>query len=284
MVDAFTSVVGNRIGCDRARVGFVGGPTLAQRVLRAVLLEAAIDQRQLAVFVRLQVELGKGLVAAGGAVVAVAVGVHARGIEHKAHVIGGAFSCQVILAHAVAADQGFGTDTRWAFAVTGEHLNHPSGVAAVKGCGGAAQHFDTLGSVEVERGRLTLAIRSAGRDAIGDQLDAAYAKGRTGAKASGRNLQVLGVVLAVLHHQPWHAGQYLGRVNAQLAVADLLLADAVDRIRQVKALAGTARAGDDAGIEFQRFGQRWGRNKKTRQQQGKAGGYKKFHEGYGGSV
>ena len=77
MVDALTGVVGNGIGRYRARVGLVGFPALAQRILCAVLLKAAVDQRQLAVFVGLEVELGEGLVPACGAVVAVAVGVHA---------------------------------------------------------------------------------------------------------------------------------------------------------------------------------------------------------------
>ena len=77
MVDAFTGVVGNGVGRYRAWVGLVGFPALAQRVLRAVLFKAAVDQRQFAVFIRLEVELGKGLVAARGAVFAVAVGVAA---------------------------------------------------------------------------------------------------------------------------------------------------------------------------------------------------------------
>ena len=145
--------------------------------MRAVLLQAAENQRHLAVVVGLEVELGKGLVAPRGAVVAVAVGVHARGIQHKAGAVDRAFGAQVVLAQAVAADQGFGADARRAFAITREHLDHPAGVAAIQGGGRPAQHFDAFGGVEVEGRRLALAIRGAGRNAVGQQLDAAYAEG-----------------------------------------------------------------------------------------------------------
>ena len=188
----------------------------------------------------MEVELGEGLVAPRTAVVAIAVGVHARGIEHEARAIGGTFGGQVVLAHAIAAHQRFGADTRRAFAVAGEHLDYAARVAAIQGGGRAAQYFDALGGVEVERGRLALAVRGAGGDAVGNQLDTAYAKGRTGAEATGGNLQVLRIVLAVLHHQAWHAGQRFGGVDAELTIADLFAADAVDRVGQVEGRAGAA--------------------------------------------
>ena len=179
---------------------------MSQRVLGTVLLKAAVNQRQLAVVIGVQVELGKGLVATCSTMVAVAVGVHARGIEYKADIIGGAFGSEVVFAHAVAADQGFGTNARRAFAITGEHLNNPAGVAAVQGGRRATQHFNALGGIEVEGGGLPLTVGSAGRDTVCNQLDATHAECRARAKATGGNLQVLGVVLTVLHHQPRHPG------------------------------------------------------------------------------
>ena len=140
--------------------------------------------------------------------VAVAVGVHARGIEHKAHVVCRAFGREVVFAHAVAAHQGFGADARRPFAIAGEHLNHPARIAAVQRGRWAAQHFDAFGGVEVKGRGLALTVRCAGRDAVGNQLDAAHAKRRACAKTTGRDLQVLCVVLPVLHHQPRHAGQH----------------------------------------------------------------------------
>ena len=131
VVDAFAGVVDQRVGRHRARVGLIRFPTLPQRILGTVLLKAAVNQCQFAVFVGLEVELGKGLVAARGAVLAVTIGVHTRSVEYKAHVINRTFSRQVVFAHAVAAHQGFGANTRRTFAVTREHLDHATRVAAV---------------------------------------------------------------------------------------------------------------------------------------------------------
>ena len=186
-----------------------------------------------------------------------------------------------MLVQAIAADQGFGADTGWAFAVAREHLDHPAGVAAIQGGGRAAQDFDAVGGVEVEGGGLALAIRGAGGDAIGNQLDPAYAKRRTRAKTTGGNLQVLGIVLAVLHHQPRHAGQGFRGIDAQLAVADLLTADAVHRVGQVETAAGATRARHHTGVENQ-----WGvfgqgsllQAQQAGEQHRKTGGSNNFHE------
>ncbi|MGG2035265.1 hypothetical protein AB1K01_00185 [Pseudomonas paraeruginosa] len=74
----------------------VGVPGLPQRVLGAVLLQAAVDQRQATVGVGPEVELGEGLVAPRGAVVAVAVGVHPRGIHQETDAVALAFRVQVV--------------------------------------------------------------------------------------------------------------------------------------------------------------------------------------------
>ena len=133
-------------------------------------------------------------------------------------------------------------------------MNHATGVTAIQGCRRAAQHFNALGGIEVEGCSLALAVGGAGRYAVGNQLDAAHPKRRAGTKATGRYLQVLGIVLTVLHHQPRYTGQHLGCIDAQLAILDLLLIDTVHRVRQVKTRAGAARAGDDTGIQLQGFG------------------------------
>ena len=213
---------------------------MAQWILCAVLLKAAVDQRQFAVVIGLEVELGERLIAARGAVVAVAVGVHARSIEHKANALSGAFGRQVVFAQPVAAHQGFSADAGRAFAIAGKHLDHATGIAAVqRGCR-ASKDFDALGCVEVKCRGLTLTVRGAGGNTVCNQFDAAHAKCGARTKSAGRNLQVLRIVLPVLHHQPRHAGQHFRGVDAQLAIADLLLVDAIDRIRQVKTRADTA--------------------------------------------
>ncbi len=184
MIDTFSRVVFQCGRRYRTRVGLVRGPGLPQRVLRAVLLQAAVDQRQLAVVIRLEVELGKGLVPAGAAVVAVAVGVHARGVKHETGAVRRAFGGEVVFVQAVAAHQGFSADAWRAFAVAGKHLDDPAGIAAVQGGCRAAQDFDAFGGIEVEGGRLALTVRGAGGDAVSNQLDAAYTKRRAGAEAA----------------------------------------------------------------------------------------------------
>lgn len=95
----------------------VGVPGLPQRIFSVVLFQAAVDQRQAAVGVGPEVELGEGLVAARGAVVAVAVGVHPRGIHQETDPVALAFRVQVVAAQAIAADGGFRADPRGALAV-----------------------------------------------------------------------------------------------------------------------------------------------------------------------
>lgn len=178
VVDALARVVQLGVGGDGARVVLVGVPGLPQRIFSVVLFQAAVDQRQAAVGVGPEVELGEGLVAARGAVVAVAVGVHPRSIHQETDPVALAFRVQVVAAQAIAADGGFRADPRGALAVAGEHLDHPAGVAAVDRRGRPAQYLDALGDVEVEGRGLALAIRRAGRDAVGEQLQPADTEGR----------------------------------------------------------------------------------------------------------
>ncbi len=227
----------------------VGVPGLPQRIFSVVLFQAAVDQRHAAVGVGPEVQLGEGLVAARGAVVAVAVGVHPRGIHQETDPVALAFRVQVVAAQAIAADGGFRADPRGALAVAGEHLDHPAGVAAVDRRGRPAQYLDALGDVEVEGRGLALAIRRTGRDAVGEQLQPADTEGRAGAVAARGDLQVLSVVLAVLHHQARYPRQDFGEVDAELAVGDLPTLDAIHRERQVEGVAGVVAAGHHHGFE-----------------------------------
>src|SRR5690606_30371229 len=132
VIDAFARVVEQGIGCYRAWVGAIACPGLAQRVFGVVLFQAAENQVECAVVVRRKVEFGEGLVAAGGAVVAVAVGVQARGVEYKTDAIGFAFRAEAVARQAVAAEQGFDARTRAAATIPGKHLDDAAGVAAVQ--------------------------------------------------------------------------------------------------------------------------------------------------------
>lgn len=97
---------------------------------------------------------------------------------------------------------------------------------------GPRDHLDALGGVEVEGGRLALAVRVGGRDAVGDELDAAHAEGRARAEAAHRDLQVLGIVLDGSDHQAGHAGERLGGVHAEVAGLVGAQVDRIDRVGQ----------------------------------------------------
>jgi hypothetical protein len=109
----------------------------------------------------------------------------------------------------------------------------------------AAQHFDALRHIKVEGGGLSLAVRHAGRDAVGDQLHAAHAEGGAGAEAARGNLQILRVVLAVGCHQSRHGGQRLAGVDARLGLGDAGGVDNIDRRRHIKNGVADAGGADD---------------------------------------
>jgi hypothetical protein len=142
---------------------------------------------------------------------------------------------------------------RLALARAREELDDAAGVVAVHGGEGAAHHLDALGGVEVEGGRLALAVRVGGRDAVCDELDAAHAEGRARAETAHRDLQVLSVVLAVLDHQSGHAGERLGGIHAEVAGLVGAHVHRIDRVGQVEALGGGGRAGDHDRIERHRL-------------------------------
>jgi hypothetical protein len=80
--------------------------------------------------------------------------------------------------------------------------------------------------------------------AVGDEADAAHAEGRARAEAARGDLQILGVVLAVLHHDAGHAPEALREVDLRPAGADLVGVEPVDRGRHLQARLRHARRGD----------------------------------------
>src|SRR5258705_136236 len=82
---------------------------------------------------------------------------------------------------------------------------------------------------------VALAVGHRGRDAVGDEAHAAHAEGRARAEAARGDLQVLGVVLAVLHHEAGHAPQTLGEIHLRPALAQLIRVDPIDRCRDLQA-------------------------------------------------
>src|SRR2546425_4575937 len=76
---------------------------------------------------------------------------------------------------------------------------------------------------------LRLAIRHGRRNAVDQHAQAAYAERGSGAKTANRDLQVLGVVLAVVCHDTGKRRERLREVNLQLAALYSTSIDAVDR-------------------------------------------------------
>jgi len=154
--------------------------------------------------------------------------------------------------HAVAAEHEAclgGRDFRTVFCLDADHAARRG---AVKSGERAAQHLDALRRAQVEVGRLPLPVGHARRNAVGNEADAAHAEGRAGAEAARGDLQVLGVVLPVLHHDARHAAQALREVHLRPALADLLAVEAVDRGRDFQARLRLTRCRDDHDVVLRR--------------------------------
>jgi len=150
----------------------------------------------------------------------VAVGVEGAVVGHQAHGTRAAAGLPVGAAHAVAAQGDLPVDLRLRACFAGGGLDDASGRVAIELRQWPREHFDALGRCQADRGGLALSVRDGGRNAVGDQADAAKPKRRTGAKAANGNLHILGVVVAVEHHHAGHLAQRLRQVDLRACVAD----------------------------------------------------------------
>jgi hypothetical protein len=113
-------------------------------------------------------------------------------------------------------------------AVFGVEQQRTTRAVAVEHGGRAAHHVDARRIAQREVGGLALAVGGAGGNAVHVQAQPAHAEGGARAKSAHRDLQVLGEVLAVQHHQARHARQALGQVDLHLALAQHGAVHAVD--------------------------------------------------------
>jgi hypothetical protein len=134
----------------------------------------------------------------------------------------------------------------------GEDLDHTARRVAVQRRERPAQHFDALGRAEIDVRELTLAVRQGGGDAIDVEAHATDAEGRSGAEAAHRNLDVLGVVLAVASEQARHPAEAFRQIDLQPGVADAGAVDPVDRRRHIERHHVGPRRGDDDGRQPRR--------------------------------
>ena len=78
----------------------------------------------------------------------------------------------------------------------------------------ARQHLHAGGRAQGHGGRLALPVGRGGRNAVGDEANAAQPKGRPRAKPANGNLHVLRVVVAVERHHARHLGQGLRQIDS----------------------------------------------------------------------
>ena len=135
------------------------------------------------------------------------------------------------------------------FAALGYDVDHAAGGIAVHHREGTAQYLDALRGAEVEMRHLALAVGKARRDAVGNQAQAPDAEGRTPAEAARGDLQILGVVLPVLHHDARHPAERFRQVDHRPGPPDILRLDTVDGGRHLHARPLHARAGDGNGVD-----------------------------------
>ncbi len=189
----------------------------------------------MAAVARVGVQAGVEHVLVGRALRAPAVGQVAAGAHHIAHAALLALGLQAEAFLAVAADGKGTVDARAALAALGVGVDHPArGVAIQRGIG-SAQHLDVLDRLQVDVVRLALAVGHGGGYAVHEDLHAAHAEGRACAMAAYRQLQVLGVVLAVLlSSRPGRGGQRARTdFHLPLAVAHALAIDDGHRGRRI---------------------------------------------------
>ena len=97
---------------------------------------------------------------------------------------------------------------------------------------------------------LALAVRHRAWNTVGVEPYAAHAEFRARAKASDRQLQILGIVLPILRRDTRDHVERLRQVHLRLSLRNRLLIDAIDRDRQLIARGRYPRGRDDDGCEF----------------------------------
>ena len=81
----------------------------------------------------------------------------------------------------------------------GKQMNHATRGVAIKSGERTAQDLDAVGPIEIEESRLTLPIGHGERYVVLKQTHAAHAEGGARAEATRGDLQILGIVVAILH-------------------------------------------------------------------------------------
>ncbi|KAF1034120.1 MAG: hypothetical protein GAK34_03506 [Delftia tsuruhatensis] len=260
LAHAFARIEAQRAGRGLAGVGLELGACQAQRVLGAGALLLVLQQPLVISLLARQFHVGRtavcgrlgahavsgetldvdGIAPWGGAAIRL---VRLSAPDRSAQLGGQAPQPVRPHGHAAAPQAGL-------LAVFGVQQQCTACAVAVEHGGRAAHHVQARGVAQREVGGLALAIGRACRNAVHVQAQAAHAKGGARTEAAHRDLQVLGEVLAVQHHQARHARQAFGQVDLHLPLAQHRAVHAVDGGRgapQVGAGAGLAGRDDHGG-------------------------------------
>ena len=135
------------------------------------------NQGQPAVGIQVGGQLDHRLIARCCAVVAETVGGKTRGINDVTQIAHFALRRNIGLPGAIATARHRGFNGRRTLTVARKELDHAAGMIAINCRKRPTQHFDALGLIKIESRCLALPVGHAGRNAIGDQLDAAHTKG-----------------------------------------------------------------------------------------------------------
>ena len=154
--------------------------------------------------------------------VAVAVGFQARNVGGNIEVAVLGAVLQARAPKPVATDAAAAFQCRVEAAFAAEALNNAARGVAVQAAERATQHFDARQVVEVEQRRLALTVWHGKRNAVLQQAHTAHTKLGAGAKATGGNLHILGVVLAVQREQTGNPLQGFRQVGAEMCCREVV--------------------------------------------------------------
>ena len=97
-----------------------------------------------------------------------------------------------------------------------EQRDHAARRVAVERRERTAQHLDAFDRIEQEMRHLALPVGHRGRNAVAVDAQSAHAEARAAALPSNRNLQILGLILAIPHQHSRHAFQRFAELRCRL--------------------------------------------------------------------
>ena len=248
MLDALAGI---EFDGTKPRLGGVGIELLlreTERVLGVGLIQCIADDGERRGLVRPVAKPEVRGVALSRAVIAESVGVEARKVAGEIGRAGRTREVQSSTPGAVLIVRPACLELRLLRVERRKQVDHATRGVAVKSGERTAQDLDAVGPVEIEESRLALPIGHGERYVVLEQAHAAYAEGGTRAEAARGDLQVLGIVVAILHDDAGDTADPFGEVHVWPVRAQRVSAHGVYRRRNVVHGLFDARRRDDQGL------------------------------------